>query len=40
MLGNFNTAIGSYATITSNISHSVVIGSGAESTQTGAIILG
>lgn len=41
MVGNYNTAIGSNATIlNSAVENSVVIGSGAQSTQTGAIILG
>jgi len=40
MLGTYNTAIGSYATILTNaVENSVVIGSGARSIQTGAIIL-
>lgn len=41
MDGKYNTAIGSYATITnSSVENSVVIGSGAQSNQSGAIILG
>ena len=41
MLGQYNIAIGSNATIlNNNVTNSIVIGSGARSTQTGAIILG
>ena len=41
MDGSYNLALGSYSSITnSDVMHSVVIGSGALSDQTGAIILG